>query len=277
MTRETKIGLLVGMGVILFIGILISDYLSSATRQTPADLTQVEGDRDVDSSHIVERSTPLPPPRPLNDDRQVELLGTDRATAEQRRAQEREVVGPIYRVEDDSAFRPDRITQATEDPADDTPRIGTDEQQSQAAAPRDRVHHVQDGETLFVIARKYYGNGEYYMSIYEANRDKMTSPNNIRAGVRLVIPNRAGTVTQGTPAPGSGSRDDRAAQPRRQFTTYTVQRGDTMSVLAQKFYGTTRALPKLLELNHEKIADPDWVPVGTVLKVPANPDIAAAQ
>src|SRR5687768_7870420 len=33
MTRETKIGLFVGMGVIILVGILISDHLSVAQRQ----------------------------------------------------------------------------------------------------------------------------------------------------------------------------------------------------------------------------------------------------
>jgi len=275
MTRETKIGLLVGMGVILFIGILISDYLSSATRQTPADLTQVDRGRDVAPSPIVERSTPLPEPRAARPGRDVQLLGTDEPTAAQRRAAEHEVVGPIYRVETpESAFQVDRLTQTTEPPIDPTPHIGTaDRQPSAPATPRDRVHHVREGETLFVIAEKYYGNGEYYMSIYEANRNKMTSPNHLRAGVRLVIPNRAGTIRQGTPAPGSESEP----APAQRYTTYTVKRGDSLSVLAQKFFGTTKALPKLIELNRDKIADPDWVPVGTVLKVPADGDLAAAR
>jgi len=276
MTRETKIGLLVGMGVILFIGILISDYLSSATRQTPADLTQVESDRDVEPPRIVERSNPLPEPAPIDRRANVELLGTARPTQAPRNNGQHEVVGPIYRVEEpDGGFRVDRLTQTTEQRAGDAPRIGTAEQQTPAAQPRDRVHHVREGETLFVIAERYYGNGEYYMTIYEANRDKMTSPNQLRAGVRLVIPNRAGTIRQGMPAPAPGSESEPA--PAQRYTTYTVKRGDTMSVLAQKFYGTTKALPKLIELNRDKIADPDWVPVGTVLKVPADGDLAAAQ
>jgi len=44
MTRETKVGLLVGMGVILLIGIIVSDQLSSIQRQDAADLTSFAGD-----------------------------------------------------------------------------------------------------------------------------------------------------------------------------------------------------------------------------------------
>jgi LysM repeat protein len=265
MTRETKIGLLVGMGVILFIGILISDYLSSAQNQRPADLTQVERSRDVAPPAIVERSTPLPPPR--NGGQGVELLGTDRQP-ERSRVGDNGSVGPIYRVDTPREnFRVDQLVQQT-------PRIGTQEQVEQPATPRDRVHHVQPGETLFDIAKRYYGNGEYYTTIYEANRDKMRSPNTVNVGVRLVIPNRAGTVTQGEPAPVGG---EPAVASTSRYTTYTVKPGDAMSILAQRFYGTSRALPKLIELNRDKIDDPDWVPVGTVLKVPASPQVAAAQ
>ena len=40
MTRETKVGLIVGMGVILLIGIIVSDHLSVVQQQEPAVLTE---------------------------------------------------------------------------------------------------------------------------------------------------------------------------------------------------------------------------------------------
>jgi hypothetical protein len=39
MARDTKVGLLVGMGVILLIGIILSDHLSVASHQKAVDLT----------------------------------------------------------------------------------------------------------------------------------------------------------------------------------------------------------------------------------------------
>lgn len=39
MTRETKVGLLVGLGIILLVGIIVSDHLSVAQRQNAADFT----------------------------------------------------------------------------------------------------------------------------------------------------------------------------------------------------------------------------------------------
>jgi hypothetical protein len=50
------------------------------------------------------------------------------------------------------------------------------------------VHVVQPGDTLWAIAKKYYGNGAQYTKIYNANRDKIKNPNLIYPGQKLVIP-----------------------------------------------------------------------------------------
>src|SRR5688500_1643917 len=42
MTRETKIGLLVGLAFIIVIGILLSDHFTSTIQPPPADLTVTE-------------------------------------------------------------------------------------------------------------------------------------------------------------------------------------------------------------------------------------------
>ncbi len=47
---------------------------------------------------------------------------------------------------------------------------------------------VQAGDTLWSIAKKYYGNGASYTKILNANKDKIKSPAIIYAGQRLVIP-----------------------------------------------------------------------------------------
>jgi len=49
------------------------------------------------------------------------------------------------------------------------------------------VHVVQPGDTLWAIAKKYYGNGAQYTKIYNANRDKIKNPNLIYPGQKLVI------------------------------------------------------------------------------------------
>ena len=50
------------------------------------------------------------------------------------------------------------------------------------------THVVQPGDTLWAIAKKYYGNGAQYTKIFNANKDKIKNPNLIYPGQQLVIP-----------------------------------------------------------------------------------------
>ena len=50
------------------------------------------------------------------------------------------------------------------------------------------THVVQPGDTLWAIAKKYYGDGNQYPKIYNANKDKIKNPNLIYPGQKLVIP-----------------------------------------------------------------------------------------
>jgi LysM repeat protein len=49
-------------------------------------------------------------------------------------------------------------------------------------------YEVQDGESLWRIAKKVYGAGSRWKEIYDANRDTLGSPDDVRAGVVLSIP-----------------------------------------------------------------------------------------
>lgn len=43
-------------------------------------------------------------------------------------------------------------------------------------APTTRIYTVVKGDCLWNIAKKYYGNGNEYMKIYNANKDKIKKP-----------------------------------------------------------------------------------------------------
>lgn len=49
-------------------------------------------------------------------------------------------------------------------------------------------HVVKSGDSLWSIARKYYGDGAKYTKIYNANKDKIKNPSLIMSGQKLVIP-----------------------------------------------------------------------------------------
>lgn len=55
-------------------------------------------------------------------------------------------------------------------------------------APSADSHVVQTGESLWLIAKKYYGDGSEWRRIYEANKNTISDPNKISSGMNIVIP-----------------------------------------------------------------------------------------
>jgi len=51
-----------------------------------------------------------------------------------------------------------------------------------------RYHTVQNGDTLSGISYQYYGSEHKWQKILDANRDVIQNVNNLRLGVRLIIP-----------------------------------------------------------------------------------------
>jgi nucleoid-associated protein YgaU len=51
-----------------------------------------------------------------------------------------------------------------------------------------RTYTVQPGDSLSKISKELYGNANQYMKIFEANKDKLSDPDKIKAGMELKIP-----------------------------------------------------------------------------------------
>jgi nucleoid-associated protein YgaU len=51
-----------------------------------------------------------------------------------------------------------------------------------------RTHKVASDDTLYSIAAKYYGDGNQWRKIHDANKSKIPNPNVLTVGTELVIP-----------------------------------------------------------------------------------------
>lgn len=58
-----------------------------------------------------------------------------------------------------------------------------------SSTPAARTYTVQPGDSLSKISKQFYGDANKYMKIFEANKDKLSDPDKVRAGIDLVIPN----------------------------------------------------------------------------------------
>ena len=57
-----------------------------------------------------------------------------------------------------------------------------------AAAAATATYTVKAGDTLSKIAKEHLGDANAYMAIFEANRDQLTDPNQIKPGQVLKLP-----------------------------------------------------------------------------------------
>src|SRR5437773_1137206 len=58
----------------------------------------------------------------------------------------------------------------------------------EAIPPGGQKHVVEDGDTLMGLSRRYYGTGEKFNVIYDANRNQLGAPDRLRPGMVLTIP-----------------------------------------------------------------------------------------
>lgn len=68
---------------------------------------------------------------------------------------------------------------------------GTEQKKVQSSSQESsakRTYTVKKGDTLWAIAKKFYGNGALYTKIYDANTNQIANPNLIYVGQVFVIP-----------------------------------------------------------------------------------------
>lgn len=101
-------------------------------------------------------------------------------------------------------------------------------------------HTVGRGESLSELALNYYGDSERYMDIFDANTDRLSSPDSLKLGMKLRIPtgpeglqrpNLDGNTNVGGAAPigldGMTPRATELYQAMQRYQQYHAQRGNT--------------------------------------------------
>jgi hypothetical protein len=127
-----------------------------------------------------------------------------------------------------------------------------------AAAPRtervdnDKHHHVvQQGDDLWSMAERYYGDGRDWRKIAAANPTVLTGgPDRLQVGWRLRIPDL----------------DEGFARDGQRFVT--VRRGDTLSSIAEAKLGAADRWTEIFKANRAQLSNPDEIAVGMRLVLP---------
>lgn len=109
------------------------------------------------------------------------------------------------------------------------------------------VHVVLAGETMSSIARDVLGDARYYVQI--ARENPLVDPTRLRPGQELRLPDPASLRERDTVA--APATADNAAEGE----VYTVQPTDTLSGIAQQFYGDPSRWEEIYQANRTIIGD----------------------
>lgn len=147
------------------------------------------------------------------------------------------------------------------------------------------IHTVVAGDSAFRLAQRYLGDGRHWSRIVEANPKAFGPGGSVQIGAKLTIPGAAPTTrTQPPSQVAARNTGDQpavrpAARPAAQqtrapapaaTTNYVVRRGDTLSGIARKELGDARRAGEIIELNRSIIKNPDNLPAGAALRLPAR-------
>lgn len=124
--------------------------------------------------------------------------------------------------------------------------------------PATVTHTVKHGETLWSIAQEHLGSGTRYKEIARLNPELPPGGSFIKAGEQLRLP---------APTPASSEK-----------STYTVEKGDTLSGIAQDKLGDADRYPEIAQASRDitqpggaHLSDPDVINVGWTLTIPGPP------
>lgn len=124
---------------------------------------------------------------------------------------------------------------------------------------KEKFYQVKEGDTLWLIAEKFYGSGFNMEDIMKANN--LTSPDFIKEGQILIIP----SVKPKSPTQGEiNNHQTKKVEETKNY--YVVQPGDDLWQIALKNYGDGYAWPIIAQAN--KLVNPDIIQPGMKLIIP---------
>ncbi len=130
------------------------------------------------------------------------------------------------------------------------------------AAPPGAVleHVVEEGESAWKIARKLLGSGTLCGELLEFNG--LTKDDTLHAGMRLRIPPSLRKASPGKPA--TPRRPPARSGPK----VHTVARGDSLAILARRYYRDPEKWAVIYDANSDTLDDPHRLSVGMEIRIP---------
>jgi len=232
MTREHKLAIVLGFGLLLFVGILISDHFSAGQRRPTADLAANTQIREVR------------PPAPIS----IQPLQVTGASAPQPMQPQRP-----FEQGGDTVALPQGVVPA---PAQSTDPIGIPVE----------LYTLREGETLYKLCQAKYGNGNLWKELADFNKATIPNPTKMRAGMTVRLP--AVHVLRGEAAPAPTELVS-APQPAT-GREYVIQKGDTLGAIAARELGSSKKWEAIYQANRDRMKNPSDLRIGKALRIPSD-------
>ncbi|MDR4505924.1 MAG: LysM peptidoglycan-binding domain-containing protein [Candidatus Scalindua sp.] len=295
MRRDTQIGVILGMVILVIIGVFLSTRSSFKEADMPVLLLPEESMsvvEEIDISDLAQepKSESLEQEIPAEETVIAEELSIDYPDEEplkygtllegkwkgivpELKDKQKELFH-IQQTEKESGRESDLSMDqdSLSDVAEETSDVAEETSVVTDAVPvdtdREVIHTVRSNESLAVLSKKYYGDKAKWRVIFEANRDKMSNPDVLYVGLRLKIPSLS-DLPQGS---GSDISKKRFAQRINheavETRNYKIRRGDTLHSIAAEFYEDGSLWWKIYEANEDKIEDKNFLIIGRTLVIP---------
>ena len=229
MQTEVKLGLILGVIVLLILGVFWVSRSDETALRPDAYMSDAQPVESVGQTVPMDR--------------------TGAATAIEEVAPSEKTLNAIR----DLTGQP--IVRATEE----KPKAVASPLTPKPVAPSGQRYVVKPNDRLWTIAEKHYGSGKHWKLIYAANKDRLPDKDLLPVGTVLILPLVSKSAPLSLPAaktPAPGKR------------THRVAKGETLSDIAEKYYGKRSEWQRLREANKETVPDPDNLKIGQVLVIP---------
>jgi nucleoid-associated protein YgaU len=119
------------------------------------------------------------------------------------------------------------------------------------------VHRLQRGDSLYSLARRYYGDAGHWRLILAANRKELPNAHQLPLSTFIYLP----MLPLKNP-------DGSVRTPGRRPEYYIIGAGDTLAKVARIFLGKTEYYKLLAQFNN--LPDPDQVNAGQLITLPKD-------
>jgi len=275
MTRENKLAIIIGFSLILVVAILITDHLSPAQSDEIAQLDPLHRNQSslsLRTSLPSGRDSQSPRGNASNQNPSIPQYTSNNTNTSPFTPNRRPATEPRRRIID---LQPAHEAAQTETIEMGVPVNAADNLDPNPAENQNvHLHVVRAGDTLYGLAREYYGNPSFARPLGEFNRDRVMANMQIRKGVTLRIPDRAVLLGESsTPTVQTNDQPRSKTTPRNpalKFKTYKIKSGDTLTEISLTLLGTSKRWREIFDLNKNIIPDPDSLPAGKSIRIPAQ-------